>query len=125
MSDMESALQQAAAEYECGNYAGAFALLLPIAKAGNPVAACRVGTFYQTGLGVPTDAGEAVRWLLASAENVEAPDEVRALAFHNLGTLHVTGGPGLVANPVRAANYFELASRMDGRLGVRSTRSDT
>ena len=91
--EYESAdLKGALACFGEGDYAGAFALALPMAEGGVAMAQCMVGGLYQTGLGGESDALAAERWLRKAGE------QGCGLAWHNLSTLYLTGGDGVEPN---------------------------
>ena len=55
-------LQKGYAAYNAGDYATAFKMLMPVAKAGNADAQFQIGSMYQYGRGVPQDYKGAVKW---------------------------------------------------------------
>jgi len=65
----------------------AMACWLPLAEAGNALAAYRVGYMHETGQGVPVDARLAARWYdkAALAGQREAMAALGSLFLHGLG----------------------------------------
>ena len=89
--------------YERGDYAGALAAWLPLAKRGDPEAQYRVGRLYYYGTGVAADAAEAARWYRAAAEQGHARSQ------SNLGTLYEEGR-GVPADPAAATVWYAKAA---------------
>lgn len=54
--------------YIRGDYSAAYAILRPLADAGDPEAQKMMGIMYDYGHGVGADAGEALQWYIRSAE---------------------------------------------------------
>jgi uncharacterized protein len=87
----------------------ALELLLPLAEAGNPKAQLNLATLYHLGLGVEADAQRAVELYLA-VDKQNIPDEhLFSLAYHNLSTLYICGGPGVKPSWQEAQKYRELS----------------
>ncbi len=82
--------------------------LRALAEAGATEAQYIFGVMYDTGLGVPQDAAEAVRWYRLAAE------QGHAKAQYNLGVKYDTG-EGVPPDAVEAHMWLNLAaSRLSG-----------
>src|SRR5262245_13397674 len=62
-----------AAAFRARNFNAAYLQLLPAGHAGNPQAQFILGQMSDSGLGVPQDQSEAVRWYRLAAANGHAP----------------------------------------------------
>jgi len=71
--------------YKNGDYRNAYRGLLPLAKAGDPIAQSTLGRMYMRGEGVEKNYQTAVEWFLQAAESDE--DE----AQNRLGILYEAG----------------------------------
>jgi TPR repeat protein len=91
MTEFETGL----AAVERGDYLHALGALLPLAEAGDPQAQLIIAGFYHAGLGMDADGMRAAFWYLKAAEQSVIINDVSGLAFHNLSTLYITGGPGV------------------------------
>jgi len=91
------------AAYERGDYPGALAAWLPLAKRGDAEAQYRVGRLYYYGTGVAPDAAEAARWYRAAAEQGHARSQ------SNLGALYEEGR-GVAVDPAEAAAWYAKAA---------------
>lgn len=103
----EAAVEEARQDYLAGDYATAFAVLVPAAEQGDMVAQNIVGVGYQYGQGLPVDAKSAVYYFLQSGQ------QGFGAAYHNLGYLYEVGMPGLSPDPARARGYYEQAIALD------------
>ena len=56
-------MQDAEEAYAREDYAQTFEILLPLAKAGEPLAEYRIGMMLNSGTGVERDVDEAITWL--------------------------------------------------------------
>ncbi len=82
--------------FEAEDYEKAFRLLLPNAEQGNARAQCNIASMYHLGAGVIADGRKAVEWYLRAArQEIREERSMFALAYHNLGTIYVTGVPGV------------------------------
>lgn len=91
------------------NYSAALELLLTLAEAGNPKAQLNLATLYHFGLGAEADTQKAVGLYLAIGEQ-DIPDEhLSTLAYNNLSTLYVCGGPGVRTSWEEALKYRQLS----------------
>src|SRR5690606_16096318 len=68
--------------FSVGDYASAYEIWLPEAKAGDPRAQYSLGVLYERGHGVPRDLVTAAKWYALSARQEYAPavTALRALA---------------------------------------------
>jgi TPR repeat protein len=96
-------LLEALTALERKDYATAFPLLLPLARAGMPEAQFYVGVMYHFGYGVPRDDREAVRWYRLAAEQGHAD------AQFNLGVMYAYG-EGVPQDHAEALRWFRLAA---------------
>ena len=89
-------LQAGLAAIEAGQYAQAFALLLPRAEGGDAAAQCNIAALYHVGNGVEADGRKAVEWYRKAAkQEIHGEKSMSVLAYHNLGTLYSVGAPGV------------------------------
>jgi uncharacterized protein len=96
------------AEYDKGDYAGAFALFLSLAEAGDVSAMTRVAVMYGAGEGVPQDHSQSMFW------DARAFDLGSVIAAFNLGVTHRN-----VGNLPDAVQWFERALQAgDGEAGL-------
>jgi TPR repeat protein len=91
------------------DYSAALELLLPLGEAGNPKAQLNLATLYHLGLGVEADAQKAVELYLAVGEQNIADEHLSSLAYNNLSTLYVSGGPGVRPSWEEALKYRQLS----------------
>jgi len=84
-------------------YADALAILEPLCAIKDPTAQSMLGTLYQLGLGVPVNGAKAISLLTAAAE------KGNGVAAHNLGSIYVTGLPGVERDTERSRFYYRLA----------------
>jgi TPR repeat protein len=100
------------AEFDRGNYAIAFTLLMPIAIAGGAEAQCLIANMYQLGLGVDPDLLLAIQWYKRSAR------QGYGVAANNLGEIFLAGGDGVSVNRIQAAFWLRKA-RQQGFIHTR------
>lgn len=98
-ADLDKALRY----HEYKDYDDAFAAFMELAQAGNAAAQANVGFYYDQGLAVARDAGEAARWYRLAAENGNRD------AQYNLGALY-EAGDGVARNYAEAFKWFSLAA---------------
>jgi TPR repeat protein len=91
------------------DYSTALELLLPLAEAGNPKAQLNLATLYHLGLGVEADAQRAIELYLAVGKQNIPDEHLSSLAYHNLSTLYVCGGPGVKPSWQEAQKYRQLS----------------
>mgnify|MGYP003553681214 CR=1 FL=1 len=133
--------------YQHGDYAKAYALVLPLAEAGDASAEFALGVFYKNGEGVPENQHEAVAWYRKAAEQGhpsaqlnlglmyyngqgvpqdhreavawyrKAAEQDFSAAQNGLGVLH-EHGLGVAANPVLAYMLYNLASAQGYKLAA-------
>ena len=96
-------LKEANVAEDRGDYATAFRLLQPLARAGNREAQSRLGALYATGNGVPRDSVEAIKWFRKAADQ-GFPD-----AQHNLGGMFLKGD-GVPQDYAEAEKWFRKAA---------------
>ena len=110
MTDFDSPeMLHAIDELDKGNYSAAFALLLPLAEAGNPRAQCNLATLYQAGLGVEPDGRKAVELYQTVAEQNIRESCLSGIAYNNLATIYITGGPGIEPDRQKSQEFKERA----------------
>ena len=86
-----------------GHYTQAFAVLLPAAIQGDPVAQHRVGVMYVLGQGVEQDPAEATRWFRLAAEQGQGE------AQYSMGMRYLLG-QSVAQDPKEAVRWFKLAA---------------
>lgn len=86
-----------------GDYAVAYCIWLPMARAGNNDAQYALGWMYHHGYGLSIDDSRAIEWWEKAANN-QHPEATMALAL-----LYQYGGRGLKRDRVRAVGYFMRA----------------
>lgn len=99
-------LQAAQAAIDEGRFLSAIALLEPLCTENNAAAKSMLGVLYQLGLGVPINGPKAVSLLAAAAE------AGIGIAAHNLGTIYVTGLPGVAPDPELSQYFYRLAKNL-------------
>ena len=105
-------LLKALDELDRGNHASAFALLVPLAAAGNPKAQCNLATLYHLGWGVEVDGRKAVDLYESVAKQNILEDRLSAVAYNNLSSIYSTGLPGVEADKKKSSEYLALARRL-------------
>lgn len=81
----DPALQGADTACAVPDYATAFRLYLPVAKAGDRAARCNLGRMYAEGRGAAQDSAEAANWWRNAA------DQGSFASLVNLGTMYADG----------------------------------
>ncbi len=89
--------------YDGGNYAGAFAAWLPLAKAGDVLAQNTVAGMYRDGVGLERDLAEAARWYGRAARAGSAVGQM------NLGEMYARG-QGVGRDAITAHMWLGLAA---------------
>ncbi|MGB6300323.1 MAG: tetratricopeptide repeat protein [Rivularia sp. (in: cyanobacteria)] len=89
--------------FEAKDYVKAFELLKPLAEQGNAEAQCIIGSIYDLGLGLESNALEAVKWYKKSAS------QGYGVASNNLGTIYYSGKEGIVRNRAKASEWYQKA----------------
>jgi TPR repeat protein len=64
--------------YRAGNYADAYGIMAPLAKAGNPNAAFNLAFLYAWGRGVPKDRDKVLNWFRCAAGQGDDDAQLRA-----------------------------------------------
>lgn len=105
--EMEDSFELGRAAWDRQDYDQAFAILLPLAEAGDAAAQAQVGSLYHMGLGTEYDLAEAEKWLLKAAEQGEGS------ACHNLGTLYIISDPALSKKWYRKARELGCQVALD------------
>ncbi len=90
-------------EFDRGNYALAFTLLMPIAASGEAESQCLIANMYQLGLGVEANILTAIEWYEQSAS------QGYGVAANNLGEIFLAGGEGVAVNRIQAAFWLKKA----------------
>lgn len=98
------AFDDAAAAYEKGDYKTVFNLMKPLAEQGEAYAQHVLGYLYDSSLGVPEDAKEAVKWYRLAAE------QGYAKAQFSLGVMYAQGRGVWVKNNRKAVKWYRLAA---------------
>jgi TPR repeat protein len=85
------------------DYATALELILPDAETGVPVAQVQLGDMYDSGLGIPVDHAEAMRWYRRAAEDGDA------FAQWLLGTKYIDG-INVVPDEAQGVKWFRRSA---------------
>jgi uncharacterized protein len=99
-------LEEASTAFSEENFALALEILEPLIARSVPGALGMLGVAYQLGLGVECNGPKAVEFLLKATELGDGT------AAHNLGTIYVTGMPGIEANKELSKKYYRKAKEM-------------
>lgn len=126
--------------YEMGDYPTAYALLMPLAEAGDAQAQAKIGQMYWLGLGVAEDDAQAAKWLGEAARQGEPEARMALAMLYMLGSgvdqddtkaaellqplaergvpeaqfylgLMYQNGRGVTEDPVEACKWLALAAR--------------
>lgn len=100
-------LEEGLAAYDSGDHKKAYAILAPIARAGDAVAQLKLGLLHYFGNGVKEDERAAVAWFRKSAESGNLD------AMYQLGNAYTFGNEAakLVADAdVEAARWYHRAA---------------
>ncbi|MDR3458359.1 MAG: tetratricopeptide repeat protein [Verrucomicrobiae bacterium] len=100
---LEITLDRGSDAWARGDFKKAMKLLKPLAEAGQPVAAHRLGVMYVLGQGVDKDPAEAVKWYTRAAEQGQGESQ------HGLG-LRYLWGDGTDKDPQQAAVWLTAAA---------------
>ncbi len=103
MDDTNEILLEAAEAFASEKYNMALSLIEPLVKNENASAIGMLGLAYQQGFGVETNGNKAIELL----ERAVAMGD--GTAAHNLGTIYITGMPGIERNPEKAKELYRLA----------------
>lgn len=109
MNNEEQIIEEALELFESDQYDKGLILIIPLAKKGNAKALGMLGLAYQLGLGVEINGPLAVEYLLQA---VELGDGTSA---HNLGTIYITGLPGVKTDPQKAKLFYNLAKDLGAK----------
>jgi TPR repeat protein len=96
-------LQSGFSAYQSGDYETAYALLIPFAQAGAPVALCLVGSMKHLGFGTPPDYKQAADYYQRAGQ------KGCALSFNNLATMYAIGLVDGKPNTAEAKKYLAKA----------------
>jgi uncharacterized protein len=97
-------MEEVRTAYDTGDFAEAYALCQPLAKAGDADAQNMLGYLYSEGLGAKLDKEQAVRWYRSAAK------QGHASAQHNMGVMRFEG-KYLRQDYTEAAKWFNAAAR--------------
>jgi len=106
MDETERKLEEANLAFSSEEYSRALDILKPLVESSIPGALGMLGFAYQLGLGVTRDGQKAVELLLKAVELGDGT------AAHNLGTIYVTGMPGVEANRELSKKFYRKAKEM-------------
>ncbi|MEM7716245.1 MAG: tetratricopeptide repeat protein [Cyanobacteria bacterium P01_A01_bin.68] len=98
-----SILKAGLAAFEAKDYARAFELLKPFAEHGDAEVQCVIGSIYDLGLGLESNALEAIKWYKKSSE------QGYGVASNNLGTIYHMGREGVEMNRTKASEWYQKA----------------
>jgi hypothetical protein len=99
----DEAVKRGSEASQSGDYSKAYALLLPAARKGNPIAQHRVGILYAFGLGVPQDFAAATGWFRKAAEQGQGESQF------SMGMRYLLG-QSVAQDDTEAARWFRLAA---------------
>lgn len=100
---------QAVECYKQGDFAGALAIWLPAAQAGDADSQAWIGTLYENGQGVAVDEATAFDWYVRSARGGNR------LAQNNVGAMYGMGR-GVAQDFAKAADWFAMAAEQETRM---------
>jgi TPR repeat protein len=106
VDDILDKLEEASAAFSAENFALALEILEPLVAHSVPGALGMLGVAYQLGLGVERNGPKAVELLLKATELGDGT------AAHNLGTIYVTGMPGIEANKEQSKKFYRKAKEL-------------
>lgn len=95
-----------------GDHSVAAALLIPLAKAGNPRAQCNLATLYHLGLGVEMDGNRAIELYLRVAEQDIRERCLSGVAYNNLATIYFAGLRDVEPDPVKGKQCLARAREL-------------
>ncbi len=99
LGDKKSELNEGLTAARAGDYAGAHAVWLPLARHGSAEAQYNLGWLYETGLGTEKNPFQAAKWYRHAAA------QGHASAQYNLGLMSAQGR-GMPRDDTNAASYF-------------------
>jgi TPR repeat protein len=99
-------LQEAASDFEKGDYQGAWFRFWCLAQEGSAPAQFNLGQLYRLGIGVPTELIMARYWY------AEAAAQGHAFAQYNLGLMYELGH-GTSADAIEAVAWYRRAAAQD------------
>lgn len=105
MARMNKALRRGLERYWSQDYVETYALLAPLAVAGNHIAQSAIGSMYHMGLGVEINATEAIYWYKESASRGST------LACNNLHTIYLSGWYEIPQDEAEAQQWHEKAKQ--------------
>lgn len=97
--------------FAAANYDAVRSMVEPFAEAGVADAQCMMGLLFQIGAGTEVSGELAVYWYQKAAS------QDHAIALNNLGTIYLSGMPGIDADRNLALKYYSR-SRMFGFNGM-------
>lgn len=109
MNDQSRIIKEAFELFESEQYEKGLYLILPLVEQGNAKALGMLGLAYQVGLGVELDGPLAVKYLQQAAELGDST------SAHNLGTIFVTGLPGVKSDAQKAKYFYDLAKELGAK----------
>jgi len=86
LSEIQMAFNFGLAAYEDGDFEGALASWLPLAKSGNAESAFRVADMYDYAHGVQQDYKESAKWFLRAADRGHGEAQFRIAGRYDSGT---------------------------------------
>jgi len=109
MSNESQIIDKAFDLFESEQYEKAIDLIRPFAERRNAKALGMLGSAYHIGLGVELDGPLAVEYLQQAAELGDGA------SAHNLGTIYVTGLPGVKSDAQKAKHFYNLAKDLGAK----------
>jgi TPR repeat protein len=110
-----SSLAQGLEEFNHGNYYQAFAMILPIAEAGEAEAQCLIANLYQVGWGVNHNINLAIEWYEKSA------NQGYGVASNNLSEIFFVGEDGGTVD-LEKAMFWRLKAIEQGFIYIRELK---
>ncbi|HVV26848.1 MAG TPA: tetratricopeptide repeat protein [Rhizomicrobium sp.] len=108
---LAGALEDGAAAYKAGDYAGALRIWQPLADRGDALARNNLGLMYLSGKGVPQDNAKALHYLSLSAAAGSAEGQ------NNLGGLY-RNATGVPRDYARAMRWFSASAAQGNSAGM-------
>jgi TPR repeat protein len=102
---MTSNLADGLKEFDSGDYARAFATLMPIAESGEPEAQCLIANMYQGGYGVEKNIITSIQWYEKSA------NQGYGVASNNLGEIFFAGEDTIPSDKEKAVFWYKKAEQ--------------
>jgi len=103
-SAISSTMDEAETALRNGDYAEAYCMMKPLAKAGNNEAQYNIGWMYHNGYGLRVNDNLALEWWLSASEQGNTDASFSIAMLYNLGEGQIS------KNLVKAVDYYLLAA---------------